>query len=94
MAKYFKKLSKIDLYTINQVKFFPINDVNDLVFVRDSKMLNGLTCIYQIICISDNIVIGANDLDRSHSLSNANSIQSGKSAFFTKNKTKGNQPLL
>ncbi|WP_343322031.1 hypothetical protein [Sphingobacterium multivorum] len=94
MAQYFKKLSKIDLYTINQVKFFPINDVNDSVFVMDSKMLNGLTCIYQIICISDKIVIAANDLNRSHRLSNTNSIKSGKSAFFAKNKTKGNQPLL
>ncbi|GEM_PF-1310483 len=52
MAQYFKKLSKMDPYTINQVKFFPINDVNDSVFVMDSKMQNGLTCIYQITCIA------------------------------------------
>ncbi|WP_286774917.1 MULTISPECIES: hypothetical protein [Sphingobacterium] len=82
MAQYFKKLSKIDPYTINQVKFLSINDVNDLVYVIESKILNGYDLYLSNNLNSDKIVIGAKDLNRSYSIPNTDSTKSGTSAIY------------
>jgi len=85
MAQYFKKLSKIDPYTINQVKFLSINEVNDSVYVMDSKMWDGYDLYLSNNLNSDKIVIGANDFCRRYSISNTNSTKSGKSAIYIYN---------
>jgi hypothetical protein len=85
MALYFKKLAKIDPYTINQVKFLAMQEINDSIYVMDSKILDGYDLYLSNNLKSDRIVIGANDLNRSYSILNTDSTKSGKSAIYIYN---------
>ncbi|MGJ1417677.1 hypothetical protein AACH28_05630 [Sphingobacterium thalpophilum] len=82
MAQYFKKLTKIDPYTINQVKFLAMQEINDSIYVMDNKVLNGNDLYLSNNLNSDKIVIGSNDLNRRYRLLSTDSTKSGKSAIY------------
>ncbi len=82
MAQYFKKLTKIDPYTINQVKFLAMQEINDSIYFMDNKVLNGNDLYLSNNLNSDKIVIGSNDLNRRYRLSSTDSTKSGKSAIY------------
>lgn len=82
MAQYFKKLTKIDPYTINQVKFLAMQEINDSIYVMDNKVLYGNDLYLSNNLNSDKIVIGSNDLNRRYRLLSTDSTKSGKSAIY------------
>ena len=72
MAHYFKKLSKIDPYTVNQVKFSSAQETNDSIYIMENTRLYD-NDLYLSNCLnSDQIVIGENEFNRNYNIARTN----------------------
>lgn len=85
MAHYFKKLSKIDPYTVNQVKFSSAQETNDSIYTMENTGLYN-NDLYLANCLnSDQIVIGGNDFYRKHNIARTNLAKGTASAIYIYN---------
>lgn len=81
MAKYFKNLTGIDPFTINQVKFLTPDVANDSIFIVDNQEYEGYDLYLSNNLISKRILVGDNAVYKTHH-------------FLTKKNDKGKHSVI
>lgn len=81
MAKYFKNLTDIDPFTVNQVKFLTTDVANDSIFIVDNQEYEGYDLYLSNNLISKRILVGDNAVYKTHH-------------FLTKKNDKGKHSVI